>query len=219
VPATSIGQLYFRVGKNAEAMCTATIITAPNRDTIWTAGHCVSNGAGRWYSDFLFIPGRHGSRTPYGEFGAVRISSPKGWVDHHLSEYDLAALALARNRGGTAQQQAGSQGWRFGGTTYAWARLLIFGYPANLFPPWRTADSEQLRYCTGSTIRDPSRHMMEFHCNMGHGSSGGPLLWDVRNGLGYLVGNVSIGEDNSFDRWSPQLGVAALQVYHAVDKA
>ena len=229
MPATSVGKLYFEE-PSGTFTCSATVISAPNESTVWTAGHCVSDGKGDWYSDFVFQPDRHGSSIPFGEFRAQEVAAPAGWVDHGEHPYDMAALVIAAGaenpakprliNSGTLQDTVGAQGIRFGTSRYTWPHVYIFGYPGSLEPPPVEVDDTLLRYCISTTgpggTRDPSE--IHFRCNMGPGSSGGPLLWDLRlkRGWGYLIGNVSYGYENSYDNYSPQLGDAAVNLYNEV---
>jgi V8-like Glu-specific endopeptidase len=206
LPATAIGKLFFFTGTGT-ASCTATIVNAPNKDTIWTAAHCVSDGHGHEYEDFVFKPNLNGSSVPLGSFKAKYISAPAGYVDQDLVQYDYAAIALSPNIRGKAQNLAGAEGWIMGGNTYKWASVSIFGYPSIIYPSKRPVNNTQLRYCTGSTSE--WKFMMQFQCDMGQGSSGGPLIYRLTSKTGWVVGNVSNGDNKGTVR-SPQLSAVAL---------
>ncbi len=216
MPATTVGKLYFQTSTGA-AYCTAAVVSAPNQNTVWTAGHCVSDGQGDWYSDWLFQPDEHDGTAPFGSFAPAYVVTTKGFFYQSLFQYDFAAMAMPASET-SLQSQVGAQGLRIGTSTFRWSNVYDFGYPADLSPPTVSVDPEKLRYCTVSTASYPALGMMSFLCNMGHGSSGGPLLWDLRlsRGWGYLVGNMSLGLTGSYRRLSPQLGSAAVSVYNAV---
>jgi V8-like Glu-specific endopeptidase len=213
MPAATVGKLWFNTGSGTAA-CTATIVSAPNKDTIWTAAHCVSDGNGHWFKDFVFQPARHGKTAPWGGFIGKAVAAPLGYVGQHLANFDYAAIALFPSLRGKAENLAGSQGWIMGGNRYNWPDLYIFGYPGKLRPGNIDVDATILRYCTGPSAEDSGKLMIFFHCDMAEGSSGGPLIYRLnrRTGGGWLVGNVSIGAINNYDRWSPQLDAIALTV-------
>ncbi len=206
LPATAIGKLFFFTGRGT-ASCTATILNSPNKNTIWTAAHCVSDGHGHEYENFVFKPNLNGNSVPFGSFKAKYISAPAGYVVQSLPQYDYAAVALSSNTHGKAQDVAGAEGWIMGGNTFNWSGLHIFGYPAIIYPSKRRVNNTQLRYCTGST----SEHnfMMRFACDMGQGSSGGPLIDALSTRTGWVVGDVSIGDEKG-TVYSPQLSSVAL---------
>lgn len=206
LPATAIGRLSFFTGTGT-SWCTATLVNAPNKDTIWTAGHCVSDGHGHEYEDFVFTPDVNGKSGPFGTFKAKYISAPAGWVAQSLYQYDYAAIALAPSLRGKAQNLAGAEGWIMGGNTYKWAGAHIFGYPSVIYPSKQRVNATQLRFCTGSTVED--RFQERFACDMGQGSSGGPLIYRLTAKTGWVVGNVSHG-DQKGTIWSPQLSGVAL---------
>jgi V8-like Glu-specific endopeptidase len=213
-PASTIGELFFMIGSRSHS-CTATVISAPNKSTIWTAGHCVSDGHGHWYKDFEFEPAIHASTAPLGEFAATFVTSPDAWVRHSRSAYDYAAMVLDSSSQGKVEDVAGSQGWMMGGDRYNWPGLYIFGYPEYLTPGKVPVNQDLLRVCTGPAAEDSRYLMMYFSCNIGNGA-GGPLLYGMnrRTGSGWLIGDISLENDSNWTRWSPQLGSVALATYH-----
>jgi hypothetical protein len=51
MPAQTIGKLFFTRDDGSSGYCTASVISADNFSTIWTAGHCVhAGGGGGWWS-------------------------------------------------------------------------------------------------------------------------------------------------------------------------
>lgn len=230
LPASTVGELSYKYkdqdGHEHNAGCTATVVTAANRSTIWTAGHCVHTGPlpganipNQWYYGFTFRPGHSGnvgspgSVDPFGKWTAASVSVPNGWRYVGLKTYDFAAIALQRNASGNRiQDLTGSQGIRFFAS--AGQNVHFFGYPGALQP--------QLRYCTGRTFGSP---LFPFEpapkflrCDMGEGSSGGPWISDLRlsRGWGYIIGNES-GLQSAVDNAneSPALNQAAVNVYNA----
>jgi V8-like Glu-specific endopeptidase len=209
---TATGKLFF-VTPTGPSQCTATLLSSPNKDTIWTAGHCINPGYGgssTIYKNFMFQPGRNGNTVPYGSFGPKYVSLAIGWVNDGIPQYDYAAMALYPNKHGKAQNVAGAQGWNMGGNTFKWSGLYIFGYPSILYPSKLPVNRYQLRYCTGSTTEQ--NNLLHFQCDMGPGSSGGPLVYklNTKTSGGYIVGDLTLGRNTSYDRWSPQLGAVAL---------
>jgi hypothetical protein len=218
-PATTMGRLYFRLHNGRPSVCTATVVSAPNDSVLWTAGHCVANGNGGWYTDFMFVPGTHDGLAPWGRWTAREKFTSAYWFFDASPAYDFAALTM--NRGGRhdtqVQKVTGSQGYRFG---YGQNNSVYnFGYPANVYAPYRNVDASQLRYCTGNTwsATVSGYSMLAMNCDMGSGASGGPWLYDLKisRGWGYLVSDNSFRYASRSDIpvFGPYLGSTALVVY------
>ncbi len=221
MPARTVGKLFFDVGSTPYE-CTASVITAPNKSTIWTAGHCVTDGNGHWYKNFAFVPDYYNGHRPYGTWSWKSVSSPNGYFKNGNQHYDMAAIALKTRAGKRIQNVVGSQGYRFG-KGYAWSNTYEFGYPADAHPARSGFTGEVLRYCIGTTWKiGVTSTYQGIHCDQGHGSSGGPWLYDLRlsRGWGYLVGNVSYHPSAAKDEErSPHFGDDAINVYNRVKSA
>jgi V8-like Glu-specific endopeptidase len=217
MPATTVGKLRFDTGKGG-AECTASVINSANRSMIWTAGHCVSDGNGHWYSNFQFIPDYHDRIEPLGSWVWKSVSTPKAWFNGAKFEYDLAAISLRPQNGAKVADVTGYQGYKFN-HGYNW-NAYEFGYPYDTHPARHGINGQQLHYCIEKTWQ--TGNLQAIHCDQGHGASGGPWLDDLQlgRGWGYLIGNVShhVSESSDEER-GPHFGDAAVNVYNAQTNA
>ncbi|MFI6388810.1 hypothetical protein [Nonomuraea sp. NPDC050540] len=221
MPATTIGKLFYTNDQGADRYCSASVINANNRNTIWTAGHCVhregGGGAQGWFTNFLFRPD-FDAGSSLGTWGWRTAASPRGWTENGDWAYDIGAIALAPNSQGNVQDITGSQGYHFNSGRHDY-QVYAFGYPEDAAPEDRPEmDGQRLWYCTGATWKPGSDSRMGFHCDMFHGASGGPVLYDLQfpRGWGYIISaNSWHFFDN--DEWrDPYLGDAAVNVYNTV---
>ncbi|MCP2242266.1 trypsin-like serine peptidase [Lentzea aerocolonigenes] len=215
LPARSIGKLYMTHSDGSNHYCTATVISASNHNTIWTAGHCVSNGHRGWYKNFKFAPDYHNGSRPYGTWTAKAWSVPTRYHDGGDHYYDMAALALNSNSRGKVGDVVGWQGYKFGRTpsSATYGDVRAFGYAQNTHPARSgiSSSGEDLRYCVGSSSVPGYRSI---NCDLGSGASGGPWIYDLRSrGWGYVIGSHSfhVGSGGQ-DIYSPPLGQAAINV-------
>ncbi|MFG2004089.1 hypothetical protein ACGFNU_33515 [Spirillospora sp. NPDC048911] len=220
LPARTIGRLFY-TNNGSNYSCSAAVINSSNRNTIWTAGHCVTNGSRRWYSNFAFVPDYHDGQRPYGTWTGKSWSAPNGYHDGKQHRYDMAAIALNTSGGRRVGDVVGYQGYKFGEdfneTTFHDTRA--FGYPSKTHPARSGISSEKLRYCVGGAT--PDALYRRIGCDMGAGSSGGPWITDMplSRGWGYIVGHQAWNEGAGVAReWSPTLGTAAINVRNAVHR-
>ncbi|KAB2341307.1 trypsin-like serine peptidase [Actinomadura rudentiformis] len=220
-PAKMIGKLLFDTPQGKNAHCSATVITAKNKRTVWTAGHCVNSGGkngrrGRDYWNFRFIPDLPAKHTVW---RIDRVVTLQGWTKHSNPAYDIAAVTTR----GKIQNYTGSQGYSFGYKKRAY-RMWSFGYPANRIPGFkRYANNNLLRYCNGNTFgiryRNASGVHLGMKCTMGQGASGGPWIYAPnRKGYGRIAGINSMHANRTKDMYSPYHGSAAVAVYKAASK-
>jgi V8-like Glu-specific endopeptidase len=217
MPATTVGKLYLSTPSGG-AECTAAVINSQNRSMIWTAGHCVTDGARHWYSNFLFVPDYHNGNWPLGSWAWKSVSTPTAYFDGANSDYDLAAISLWPQNGVAVANATGYQGYLFN-YGYVWY-AYEFGYPYDTHPPRGGITGQDLRYCLSATWQ--AGNQQAIHCDQGHGASGGPWLNDLQlgRGWGYLIGNVSYHPNaNSDEERSPHFGDAAVNVYNAQTNA
>ncbi|WP_432000900.1 trypsin-like serine peptidase [Streptomyces sioyaensis] len=197
-PALTTGRLFYRLPDGSGHTCSASVIHASNKNTLWTAGHCVhpgGGGDGKFYDpDYMtFAPDDDGGRAPHGLWEAAYVNTTKGWADDGDFAQDVAAVEVRpQSDRGNIQEFAGSQGYHFGyGQDFS--NVTFLGYPAA--GNGRSFPGDQLTYCRDNT-EDASGwwwdERLQMVCDMGQGSSGGPWIDDLNgDGLGYIVGAMS----------------------------
>lgn len=221
MPARTVGKLFYTNDQGANRFCSASVISANNRNTIWTAGHCVhrEDGGGDqgWFTNFMFRPD-FDAGSSLGAWGWELAAAPQGWTEDGDWAYDIAAIALAPNASGNVQDVTGSQGYHFNSGSHDY-QVYAFGYPEDSAPTDRPEiDGQRLWYCTGATWKPFLDSRMGFHCDMFHGASGGPVIYDLQlaRGWGYIISANSWHYFDN-DEWrDPYLGDAAVNVYNAV---
>jgi hypothetical protein len=74
-PYSTIGHLYF-TEPSGDYQCSASVI---RRNVIATAGHCVNDGSGHYYTNWVFIPADNGSSEPYGQWTWSDADTTTAW--------------------------------------------------------------------------------------------------------------------------------------------
>lgn len=88
----TVGALFLPGAYPTLHTCTASVIRSTSRNVIMTAAHCISgNGHG-----YVFAPGYHDGKTPYGIWNVVAAYGSPGWINKpHSTQRDWAFLRVA----------------------------------------------------------------------------------------------------------------------------
>jgi len=191
--AAAIGKIFFTLG-GADYVCSGALVRSKHVDVVLTAAHCVSDGHGRWATNWTFVPGYRDGAEPYGQYTARKFFvSPKWTGPGGGSErYDVAFVQVTRatlyGRSRIASPPAGLP-VRFAAsqTPSEPHRTYVFGYPA--LPPF---SGLYANYCAGASrvVRTGIRRgSMATACSMTAGDSGGPWFarFSPRSGSGAIV--------------------------------
>ncbi|MFJ4172217.1 trypsin-like serine peptidase [Paenarthrobacter sp. NPDC089714] len=185
-PVKHIGKIFFTLG-GSNYVCSGNSVTAANKSTVSTAGHCVNEGPGAYATNFVFVPAYLNGSAPYGKWTAKALYSPTQWASSGNMQYDTAFAVVNTLNGQKLADVVGSSGVQFNaarGLSYK-----SFGYPAA--PPF---NGESLKSCSGTATNDPYNPQFNTQgipCNMTGGSSGGP----------WFIGNSSSGYQNSVNSY------------------
>jgi hypothetical protein len=181
-PTSTNGKVFFTDG-GTPFVCSGTAVLSGNRSTVWTAGHCVHDGASGFHTNWTFVPAYADGQRPYGTFAARRLLTTSGWATRGDFSYDLGAAAVSPVGGVNLTDRVGGRGMAFNYNRSQTYRA--HGYPAA--PPF---NGQRLWVCQ-SPLRynDNSANppTMGIDCNMTGGSSGG----------GWIVGS-SVYSVNSY---------------------
>jgi len=197
----------------ADYSCSGSAVAGASASVVVTAAHCVSDGAGRWATHWVFVPGYRDGRQPYGSYPARRYVVAAGWAHGANEDDDVAFVVVktARVHGVTRTLAAAVGGQRIG-FGYRGTVQTVFGYPSA--PPY---SGRQLDYCAGTLFPDPYGSAdAGVNCSMTEGGSGGPWFsgFDPRTGRGTITGVTTFRyANNSLALYSANLGTTARTLY------
>ncbi|HEX2315835.1 MAG TPA: trypsin-like serine protease [Thermomonospora sp.] len=214
--AANAGKLFMHFS-HGDFVCSASVVSADNRDAVATAAHCIfDRSRGQWAQQVTFVPGYNAGSAPHGQFTMRTMVMSTGWSDPSTptpENYDFAVVVTNPLNGRHIQEVVGSQGIGFNHARHPYSYL--FGYPGD------RDNGQIMQYCSGPTFDDPAGRVDHeaIRCGMTGGSSGGPLLerFDPATGFGYVIGvNSLVWSDINFGTY---LGDDALAVYRAAGSA
>jgi V8-like Glu-specific endopeptidase len=167
-PTSTNGKVFF-TDDGLNYVCSGTALLSGNKSVVWTAGHCVNDGANEFHTNWAFVPAYADGSRPYGTWIARRLLTTTGWATSGDFSYDNGAAVVNLSGGRALTDVVGGRNPAFNYTrqqTYA-----AHGYPAA--PPF---NGQRLWVCT-SPLRynDTSANppTMGIDCDMTGGSSGG----------------------------------------------
>ena len=196
---SAYGKVFFTSNTGVNYVCSGSALVSANESLVWTAGHCVNEGPGAYYKNFLFVPAYRDGNAPYGKFAASQLLTTSGWQSSGQWGVDLgAAVAEAPIVFNAPRNQA----------------YRLYGYPAA-----QKFSGQRLRVCqTAWSMDDGSATpaTMGVGCDMTGGSSGGP--WVTAGGA--VASVVSYGYRSlSNVLFGPHLELEAQSLYGAASSS
>lgn len=200
-----LGKVFFSSG-TSNYVCSGTATTSGNKSVVTTAGHCVNEGPGSFFTNWAFVPAYENGSRPYGTWAATELLTTTQWAGSGDFEFDAGFAVVAPPSGTTALTDVvGSYPIAFSlprGLTYK-----SYGYPAAT--PY---DGQLLWSCTGTAKNDPYGSTTQgIPCSMTGGSSGGG--W-ITGGRLNSVNSYKYRSDNS-TMYGPYFGATVQEVYQA----
>ena len=175
-PTSTNGKVFFTEG-GLNYVCSGTALLSGNKSVVWTAGHCVNDGAGTFVTNWAFVPAYADGSAPYGTWTARRLLTTSGWNGSGDFSYDNGAAVVNTNGVRSLTDVVGGVN-----PTFNYPRQQTYvshGYPAA--PPF---NGERLYTCTSPLQYDDTSAnppTMGIDCDMTGGSSGGG--WTVNGSL------------------------------------
>ncbi|MFF2661084.1 trypsin-like serine peptidase [Kitasatospora sp. NPDC058032] len=178
------GRLFFSTGDGGYSSCTASAIVSNNKNSIWTAGHCIHGGKnGGFYSNFVFAPG-YDETAPWGYWPLQKGIVSSAWAndsDFHWGDVGGGIVAAPEAGYGNLQDWTGAYGYRFNSDSDI-DDVTSLGYPVDGYN--RTSaelyNGTKPMYCHGNAVDagnwNPLDNRLKLACDMGGGASGGPMI-------------------------------------------
>ncbi len=208
-PIDHIGKVFFTLG-GTDYVCSGNAISATNKNTVVTAGHCVNEGPGAFATRFTFVPAYQNGSAPFGQWSATELYAPSQWASGGDITYDTGFAIVSSPTGTSLSDTVGASAVAFSqarGLTYS-----AYGYPAAA--PFT---GNTLQSCYGKATDDPyaQSESQGIPCDMTGGSSGGP--WFIGSGSnGYQNSVNSFGYSNvSNTMFGPYWGSVIGNTYAA----
>lgn len=220
-PNRVVGKLFFRGSDGLNYVCSASVVNSENKDVVWTAGHCVSNGAGRFHSNWVFAPARRSGLNPYGLWTTRLAATRTEWHVNGNLRQDVGALVMKDRLGKSITNAIGGLGISFNASRIrSWNAM---GYPA------ASPFSGELQYqnfssyaASDTPTAGPGPDTIGAGNDLTGGSSGGPWIYGYSAYGGWVNGVNSykyIVPSMPKEMYSPYFGNEALSLYNAVRNA
>ncbi|OAH10858.1 trypsin-like serine peptidase [Streptomyces jeddahensis] len=224
------GRLFFTGSDGQDRACSAASIVSDNKNTIWTAAHCVHAGDGSgdagWSTNVQYVPGYRDGDGPLGAWNADQVFAAEAWTESGDNQVaDMAAIVVKPSllHGNLHDAGGGALGYRFADGATDYSDVYTAGYPGEGYNR-DDLTGERLMYCFGDTVDassfNPFDDRLKMDCDMGAGASGSPLIYGVHDDNAQIVGAFShteefFGERVNDDMFSSEHGTYASAVIDA----
>jgi V8-like Glu-specific endopeptidase len=211
-PIAHVGKVFFTGADGGTYVCSGNSVAAGNQNTVATAGHCVNDGAGTFFSNWVFIPAYERGSRPFGDWSARTFFTTGQWNQGGDFNHDAAFVVVNSPSGQSLSATVGGSGLVFNGDRFP--QSSAFGYPAGA--PF---DGETLQSCRNQGTYQGDTATTGMQCDMTGGSSGGP--WFQGDGSGGSQVSVNsyklVGDPNQM--FGPYFGGSILDAYDAAANA
>ncbi|MCW2598029.1 MAG: glutamyl endopeptidase [Pseudonocardiales bacterium] len=164
------------IKQNGNLWCTGWMIS---KDTLLSAGHCVTNGSGTWYSGLTFSPGSNGGNAPFGTCTSRGTYAFNAWINGGNSNYDTSIIKLNC----TVGYSTGWFGtwWQSASPNYLSTRVQ--GYPG---------DKPSTQWVSYDYVRNSTADRLLYQNDTVGGESGSPVF-QYRSGQSFCNGYCGMG--------------------------
>ncbi|HUE89003.1 MAG TPA: hypothetical protein VMO26_23225 [Vicinamibacterales bacterium] len=171
-PWKPTGRLFFRNLSGNTSWCSASAI---GKRIVATAGHCVSNGNGSFYSNWVFVPAYRSGVAPFGNWSWSTVIVTNTW---HTggggvpNAADYAMIIVPDRLIGKRMRRVGDYLGHYGWQTLSLSanHTTQLGYPGNF-------DLGSIQHqITSGAFRNTSPNNVEYGSDSRGGSSGGPWI-------------------------------------------
>lgn len=173
-PLGRTGRLFFNT-PSGTSWCSASMIRP---GVLVTAGHCVANGSGTWYSGFTYVPAYRSGAAPYGTWtNWLQTTTSNSWFNGGGAVPNLQDYAvIVFDRDGNGNRIGDYTGWMGWWTNRAIGRhITTVGYPGNMY-------GGEVQVRTDSLAYDYGTNNVYWGSDQRGGSSGSPLVVNLRSG-------------------------------------
>jgi V8-like Glu-specific endopeptidase len=201
------GKVFFTSNSGTNYVCSGSAVVSTNKSLVWTAGHCVNEGPGAFYKNFLFVPAYRDGAAPYGKFAGPTLLTTSGWQANGQFGVDVGAAVVGVNGSGQTLADAVAE------------RPLVFNSVRNQsyklygYPAAKKFSGGRMRVCdTAGSMNDgyATPATMGVPCDMTAGSSGGGWV----TGSGAVASVVSYYYSSLRNvLFGPHLELEAQQLY------
>ena len=132
-PTSTNGKVFF-TDDGLNYVCSGTAVLSGNSSTVWTAGHCVHDGASGFHTNWSFVPAYADGSRPYGTWTARSLLTTSGWANGGDFSFDNGAAVVNLNDGQSLTSVVGGRNIAF--NTARQQNYAAHGYPAG--PPCRS---------------------------------------------------------------------------------
>ncbi|MBV9951114.1 MAG: trypsin-like serine protease [Acidimicrobiia bacterium] len=171
-PQSTVGKVFF-TQQGGTYVCSAAVIS---ERAVWTAGHCVSDGAGHYDTAMTFVPQYQNGVRPKGTFTCTKFTTFAQWHTGLNFRFDQAVVTCGVNANGqTLRAAVGRLGFAYNQAQPK--HYNAFGYPATA--PF---NGETMQQCASSFGHNDTRiggtgaTPFAIGCDMTGGASGGPWI-------------------------------------------
>ncbi|MCZ4119716.1 trypsin-like serine peptidase [Streptomyces sp. H39-S7] len=215
------GTFFWTDATGSGRTCSGSVVLAPGRDLVLSAGHCLAGYSGTTpRRDLAFVPQYHDGLKPFGIFpvrnNGVYVSQQYYDLGEHAgAAYDFAFAVTGPNQDGTRLQDAVGGVWLLTGTGYDHAPVRMIGYPAGAAKPLECW-SRTTRWVSDDPADPGTFSRIACDAFVG-GTSGGPMLvpWPGGWAVVGVIGGYHTGGNTPKVSYSASFGAAVQSLYRA----